>query len=174
LITTAIQLVVACPWIGTHYIQSLRRAYPSLRLGSPFGCYDIDPLAPTISRRYKGFGRRSNQRSASHVLPSYKIICHYAWYCLDPASRFSIVRACAVMVPYAFLRRYAGTHRHGIRSSLTRARASPKSETGHYRHRTRDMGAALLLFDCCCGDLIRWLEGEYTNKHCNWSDLFQV
>ena len=33
------------------------------------------------------------------------------------------------------------------------------------------MGAALLSFNFDYGDLIRWLEGEYTNQHRDWTQL---
>jgi hypothetical protein len=33
------------------------------------------------------------------------------------------------------------------------------------------MAVVLLRFDFDPGDLIRWLEGEYTNEHCDWSLL---
>ena len=34
------------------------------------------------------------------------------------------------------------------------------------------MAAALLRFDFNYGDLLRWLEGPYTNSHRNWDDVF--
>jgi len=33
------------------------------------------------------------------------------------------------------------------------------------------MGAPLISFNLDHGDLVRWLDGEYTNDHRNWSDL---
>ena len=38
--------------------------------------------------------------------------------------------------------------------------------------RTRLFGSALLRFDFIYGDLVRWLAGEYTNRHRNWVDTF--
>ncbi len=38
--------------------------------------------------------------------------------------------------------------------------------------RTRLFGSSLLRFDFIYGDLVRWLAGEYTNRHRNWVDTF--
>jgi hypothetical protein len=135
----ALHLVVAHLWLCPQEAHRLSRAFLFMRLGSPFGLYDIQPLVPIAIRRYKGFGNQSTQRSASHELPSHELVCHYRQY-LDPATRFSIVRACPMMGPYVRLLKYAGTHRHAIRCNLKHARASPHSETGLNRYQTRDGG----------------------------------
>jgi hypothetical protein len=36
------------------------------------------------------------------------------------------------------------------------------------------MGAAFLLFDCCYGDLVLWLGGEYANQGRNWQALSEI
>jgi hypothetical protein len=40
------------------------------------------------------------------------------------------------------------------------------------QHRTRLFGSALLRFDFIYGDLVRWLAGEHTNRHRNWTETF--
>ena len=74
-----------------------------------------------------------------------------------------------VFLRYSFQRVHAAVH------SLAplRARRPPPSKPASIdRDRTRLFGSALLRFDFIHGDLVRWLAGEYTNRHRNWTDTF--
>jgi hypothetical protein len=44
-------------------------------------------------------------------------------------------------------------------------------EQGLTHERTWRTAVALLCFDFNYGDLIRWMEGEYTNAHRDWSSV---
>jgi hypothetical protein len=166
-ITITFQLVLSSAFLCPTESVVLHTALPGWRLGSPFSTYDTQPLAPIHARRYRGFGKRSAARSAYHTLQSTKLLGHFAWCCLDPASRLALVRAMPIMGPYALLLRHAETHRHQIRKTL-------RAFIGLQPTRTRDMGAAFLLFDCCYGDFVRWLCGEYTNQDRNWHALSTI
>ena len=72
---------------------------------------------------------------------------------------------------YARLRLDAHTHRAVIIEALQAPRLHPDIEPKLCPWRSRFMGAALLSFNFDYGDLIRWLQGEYTNAHRNWDDL---
>jgi hypothetical protein len=165
------QLVLSSTFLCPLESVVLRSAKPGWPLGSPFGTYDTWPLAPTTVRRCRAFGERSISRSASHTLPSNELLGHLAWGNLYPASRYSVIQALPIMEPCATLLRYAGTHRYHIRTHLQAERSAPNSFIGLQPQRTRYMGATLLLFDCCYGDLVRWLGVEYTNQDRNWQAL---
>jgi len=47
----------------------------------------------------------------------------------------------------------------------------PASFEGLQHHWAWKMAVALCRFDFNYGDLIRWLEGEYTNAHRDWSEV---
>ena len=129
----------------------------------PYGCPD--------KRRWKGFGARSTARSSTHDRPSPYYLLHNAWAFLDPHSRRAVMTALPVMTDYARLRYDACVHRQTIIEALKAPRLAPDLEPPLCPFRARFMGAALISFNLDYGDLVRWLDGEYTNDHRNWSDL---
>jgi hypothetical protein len=154
---------------------TLSTTFPRWRLGSIFGHYDSSLLAPVTHRRYGGFGRRTTTRSTSHDALSVQLAFHFVWSFLDPHSRFCCTLALPVMHLYAHYTRFANLHRNQIRSRLKAPRPSAKlGLPGLQTSRTRDMGAAFILFQCQYGDLVRWLGGEYTNAHRNWGLVAQI
>ena len=57
-------------------------------------------------------------------------------------------------------------------ASLRAIRLPPSKPAFIDRPRTRLFGSALLRFDFIHGDMVRWLAGEYTNRHRDWTDTF--
>ena len=138
------------------------------------GRYQDNPAAPfndVGSRRYRGFGKRSTKRSASHDTPSPFWLLHKAWEYLQPQERAALCQVHVNMIHYAALRWDAFTLRRSIRVELKRHRCHPDIESKLDPTRTRYMAAALLSFDFDYGDLVRWLGGEYTNQHRDWDAL---
>jgi hypothetical protein len=139
-------------------------------------CYLENPVAPlnepTVRRR-RNFGRRSPTRSAVHDTPSPFWLMHMAWRFCSPNSREEMCKTHVCMADYARLRLDAFIHRLVIREALRAPRKPPELEPPLDPFRARFMGAALLSFDFDYGDLVRWLEGEYTNKHRDWDALQQ-
>jgi hypothetical protein len=174
-ITPACQLLHHSGFLTPDDRLALRTAFPSWRLGSIFGHYDFMLLAPVTRRRYSGFGKRTVSRSTSHDVLSVPLAFQYAWVYLDPYSRFCCTKALPLMYMYATYTRFANLHRNQIRSRLLAPRPPAGTGTpGLSSSRTRDMGAAFILFKCQYGDLVRWLGGEYTNAHRNWGLVAQV
>jgi hypothetical protein len=129
------------------------------------------PYGDTRSHRYSGFGARSTARSCSHDEPSAQYILHLAWGYMDPAERTIAIEVVPYMREYARLRFDALKHRATIIEALQAARLPPEIEPKLCPWRAWFMGAALLSFDFDYGDLVRWLQGEYTNAHRDWDEL---
>lgn len=81
--------------------------------------------------------------------------------------------AIPAMRGYAFLRRDAFLHRSTIAGYLQSAQIQPQLEPKLCQFRCWFMGAALLSFNFRYHELVRWLGGEYTNAHRDWSALAQ-
>jgi len=133
-----------------------------------------NPVAPyndVAKRRRRNFGRRTLARVATHDNISPFLTMHLCWQYLDRASRKEVCAVHPVMQDYASLRRDAHVHRRTIREALKAPRPPPAEVPPLCPFRARFMGAALLNFDFDYGDLVRWLEGEYTNHDRDWAAL---
>ena len=129
------------------------------------------PLAPPrcpLHRRLRGFGKLNPNLSISHSEPSGYLVIHKAWDFLLPVDRRKVVDASPAFEAYARLRRATTTV--SIKC-LLEPRPQPESFTGLQRDRAYRMAVALMRFDMNFGDLIRWLEGEYTNAHRDWTHV---
>jgi hypothetical protein len=73
------------------------------------------------------------------------------------------------ILQYAFQRVHAAVNSVSV---LREPRPPPIKPTSIDSPRTRLFGSALLRFDFIYGDMVRWLAGEYTNRHRNWTDTF--
>jgi hypothetical protein len=170
----SLQHALSSGFLDCSLSSILASTYRMWRLGSPFGDFDTHPLAPVQRRRYKGFGKRTVARSTSHDTPAVELFCHWAWVYLEPHSRYSLTCAIPILGPYARLLQIASTRRHDIQRRLREPRPKPDTFVGLQAQRARYMGAAFILFDCNYVNLIRWLGGEYTNQHRDWSALRSV
>jgi hypothetical protein len=89
---------------------------------------------------------------------------------MDPPLRSTCQRVSPFILRYAFQRVHAATTSvAGLRAT----RLSPGKPKLIDQERTRLFGSALLRFDFLHGDMVRWLSGEYTNRHRNWNSTFQ-
>jgi hypothetical protein len=75
------------------------------------------------------------------------------------------------MAAYQLLRQYAATHSV---ASLKQLRPPPGKPSNLDPIQSRLYGAALLRFNFVYGDLIRWLSGEYTNRHRDWAKVYNT
>lgn len=131
----------------------------------------VSPFNAIAHRRYKGFGARSTARKSSHDSPGHQLLFHLSWPYLDSTARAALLLTDPIMADYARLRRDAFVHRPTVREALLTPRP-PLDLVPHLCHfRSWFMGAALLAFDFDYGDLVRWLEGEYTNRDRDWPEL---
>ena len=132
----------------------------------------VPPYSDNVTyRRRVGFGARSSARSTSHDRLSTQFILHAAWSFMDPRTRAVICEAVPDMGNYARLRYDAHHHRPLIIEALQAKRLPPEIEPPLCPFRAHFMGAALISFNFDYGDLVRWLDGEYTNAHRNWNEL---
>lgn len=129
------------------------------------------PLAPPGSprrRQHTGFGKLNPQLTVQHSLPSGYWLIHQAWDFLSFAERHHLAAIAPAIRAYAYLRRSSATVRV---ASLQDPRPPPDTFTGLQWDRAWRMAVALLRFNFDFGNLIRWLEGEYTNEHRDWQAL---
>jgi len=125
---------------------------------------------PPIRRRLHGFGKVSAARTIRHTTPSPHLIFHHAWSWLQPSDRAALSRAYPAMKEYAVVRQFAASTSV---SALRLPRPTSEPPPVLDDHRCLSMGAALLRFDFLYGDFVRWLGGEYTNRHRDWNHAFE-
>jgi hypothetical protein len=126
------------------------------------------PWQPHRRRRY-GFGSISINRSATTDKPTLLHVFQQLWPFLAPADRHKMQLLHPSILRYAFQRI------HATRNSLSVLRAHrlpPTKPQSINQPWTRLFGSALLRFDFVYGDMTRWLSGEYTNRHRNWTNTF--
>jgi hypothetical protein len=134
--------------------------------GYPY--YFYRPWSPLRRRRW-GFGTPSKHRSSVSDRPQVHQVLHHSWTFMTPADRCIILHTYPVMVEYLALRQFAVTQSLAI---LKHRRLPPGKPTHLDPTLAIQYGAALLRFNFVYGDLIRWLGGEYTNRHRNWATVF--
>ena len=93
---------------------------------------------------------------------------------MDPQLRANVCTSIPDMKDYARLRYDACHHRATIIEALQAQRLPPDIEPPLCPFRAHFMGAALMSFNFDYGDLVRWLDGEYTNAHRDWSELSEI
>jgi hypothetical protein len=130
------------------------------------------PLSPPHDprpRRYShGFGQRDNFHAVQfHQAPPHYML-HLAWDFLPPEDRANVVLTCSAMHKYARLRLRAST---ADLSPLLEQR--PRADNTPIDLKRVDLLAcAFLRFNCDYGNMIRWLEGPYTDHHRDWDHAF--
>lgn len=129
-------------------------------------------FGPKFLRRFTGFGACSSDRSVTYVDgPPCYLIFHFAWDYLHRATRAVLVKNFPLLRQYAALRQTASCKRDDVIRYLQQPRLHHEIEPPLDPFRTWFMGAALLSFDFNYGDLIRWLDGEYTDNYRNFDEL---
>ena len=146
-------------------VERLGMAHPDLVANSlVLDTWISKPWSP-IRRRRWGFGKVSKDRGLSHDRVNPRSMIHFAWKFLTPAERRLAMEAFPQWKSYAALRRFACVHSV---AELKEPRVLPADEdepTALDKHRVWLNSAGLLRFDFNHGDLIRWMGGEYTNRH---------
>jgi hypothetical protein len=128
------------------------------------------PWQPHRRRRY-GFGSVSLERSATTDKPTIIHVFHHLWPFLSPCDRHQMQRSSLFLLRYSYQRVHATVTSVAV---LRAPRPPPTKPKSINQHRTRLFGSALLRFDFIYGDLVRWLAGEYTNRHRNWTETFHL
>ena len=164
-------LVQASRFLSDADVSTCRSASAIFTAPAIYADLPTAPFQIPTRRRYRGFGARSLYCSATHDRPSPLFILHHAWRFLDRTSRMTCVEGIPFMRDYARLRVDAFVHRITIREALKAPRLPNPLEPQLCHFRAWFMGAALLSFDLDYGDMIRWMEGEYTDAHRDWSEL---
>jgi hypothetical protein len=104
--------------------------------------------------------------------PSPFLAIHFAWDFLHPRDRAKLPTVSIMWLPYARLRQAATHESIGVLQHPRPAPVSPPEPVS--RDRAQLMGIALLRFNFHYADLIRWLGGEYTDAHRDWSSSFAI
>jgi hypothetical protein len=151
------------PPLAQQQIPAASSTYPSFLQTHTLSL----PYNP-LPRRYSGFGCRDANRFVAFTQPSPFQLFHLSWPYLTPADRHTLCLAAPVMTLYAKLRVQASS---ADISPLLRPRPPPDSSAID-EHRVHLLGCAFLRFNCDYGDMIRWLEGPYTDSHRDWSAAF--
>lgn len=159
------------PYLTAQEHGRIRQTQRALHLGWQFGPLPFcRPWAPLRRRRW-GFGVPSKHRVVTRDdTPVCDPMLHFVWQYLAPADRL----ACSLTSPnwlrYHLLRQTACVQSV---ASLRHCRPPVGNPLHLSMSRSVLYGCALLLFHFIYGDLIRWLGGEYTNRHRNWDATFQ-
>jgi hypothetical protein len=142
----------------------------SFRLGPTFGTLWFPrPWSPNRRRRW-GFGALSRDRTVVNDKPPMHLMIHFAWQWLLPVERQTASRLCPQWFLYHQLRWRAVL---SPIATLQHLRLPPGSPTKLPMDRALLHASALLRFHFNYGDFIRWLGGEYTNRHRDWDATFE-
>eukprot|EP00980_Cylindrotheca_fusiformis_P020541 scaffold7617_cov143-Cylindrotheca_fusiformis.AAC.2 len=162
-----IWVYVVCSGFLSDELRNLITTYfPGVAVcGGRLGPFWISRPWKPIRRRLWGFGTISKDRICVHDKPNPLGLIHFAWVFLSPLDRLKAMRIHSSWQKYAALRRKACTKSVAWlrypRSDVAMARMSQGRALSHTM--------ALLRFDFDYGDFIRWMGGEYTNRHRDWN-----
>jgi hypothetical protein len=138
-------------------------------LGPEYGpLWFYRPWSPNRRRRW-GFGTPHKDRTVVADAPLPHSFIHFAWPYLTPTERFATTRTCSQWYLYQKLR---CATMHAPIAILKHIRPSPGNPSTLPMDRAILYAAALLRFHFNYGDFVRWLGGEYTNRHRDWDNTF--
>ena len=126
------------------------------------------PWSPNRRRRW-GFGIPHKDRTVVVDKPLPHGFIHFAWAFLTPAERYTTTQTCSQWFLYHKLRCFAMSANIAI---LKHLRPPPGNPSKLPMDRAMLYAAALLRFHFNYGDFVRWLGGEYTNRHRDWDETF--
>jgi hypothetical protein len=118
-----------------------------------------------IRRRVWGFGTISKARTCTHDTPNPVMLIHFVWTFLTTLERRRMISSLSSWHQYARLRRKACCKSLRVLHQPRPAVVPLKMEVS----RAVLHSSALLRFDFNYGDFVRWLGGEYTNRHRDWT-----
>ena len=140
-------------------------------LGPEYGpLWFYRPWSPHRRRRW-GFGVPSTTRTVVNDVPPPHLCIHFIWVFLTPKERHTMTRTCSQWFLYHRLRITA------VRipiASLRQRRPPPGKPYRLPAARALLYASAMLRFHFYYGDFLRWMGGEYTNRHRNWDDTFDT
>lgn len=153
------------PFLVPKDTRSVEHTSKTFHLGSRYSSLHLTkPWQPDRRRRW-GFGKTSKDRTLSHDTPHLESLIHFAWPFLTPMDREKATRVCPVWDLYPSLRKKACllpvSELHRPRGTTVPTTLCPRRALLH--------SVALLRFNFHYGDMVRWMGGEYTNRHQNWS-----
>jgi hypothetical protein len=140
-------------------------------MGPEFGpLWFTRPWSPHRRRRW-GFGIPSKERTVTNDKPPVHLLFHFVWPFLTPMERSTMTKTSAPWYLYQKLRVRAVS---APISSLLKKRPAPFPTKTLSMDRALLYACALLRFHFYYGDFLRWLGGEYTNRHRDWDDTFDT
>jgi hypothetical protein len=164
-------LIWVQPFLDPSASSALERTSRAFALGPTFGpLWLYRPWSPHRRRRW-GFGIPSKQRIATHDSATYHSILHFVWTYLAPADRKVATKVSSAWSLYHQLRIRAATT---SLAPLRDRRPPPGNPNRLPEDRALLYSCALLRFHFYYGDFVRWLGGEYTNRHRNWETTFRT
>ena len=162
-------LIWVSPYLEPSENSLLTTLATDYRHGPGYGpLWFYRPWSPHRRRRW-GFGIPSINRTVVNDRPPPHLMIHFVWQYLDAADRYNMSRATKEWFLYQRLR--AKAVRCPIRI-LLKTRPNQKPPKRLPEDRAILYASALLLFHFYYGDFVRWLGGEYTNRHRDWEHTF--
>ncbi len=130
-----------------------------------FGDCPLSHLSPLLRRRQRSFGKTNPNLKISHSTPSVYFVLHLALDFLTPVERFKLSDKMPVFIAYARFTVSVAVQ------PLRKLHQAPGIEKGLTHDWAWCVAVMLICFNFNYGDLIRWLGGEYTNKHRDWTTV---
>jgi hypothetical protein len=164
-------LIWVQPYLETWERQKLRCTAVEHSLGPDYGpLWFYRPWSPNRRRRW-GFGIPSTTRTVVNDTPPPHIGIHFAWRYLTPSERYITTQTCSQWFLYHRLRVKAVSLPI---ANLRLKRPPPTKPTRLPADRALQYSCAMLRFSFYYGDFIRWMGGEYTNRHRDWDATFDT
>jgi hypothetical protein len=162
-------LIHVTPYLEYNDRASVSCTASLYQLGPEFGpLWFYRPWSPNRRRRW-GFGIPSTTRTVVPDTPLPHGFIHFIWTFLTPLERKQVSITCSQWFLYHRLRCLAMMIPI---ATLHHLRKPPGNPTRLPMDRSLLYAAALLRFHFIYGDFVRWLGGEYTNRHRNWNSTF--
>jgi hypothetical protein len=162
-------LIWVSPYLEPQENAKLHEVSKEYRHGPGFGpLWFYRPWSPNRRRRW-GFGIPDRNRTVVNDIPPPHLPIHFIWQFLTMSERFNMTKLTAPWFLYQKLREKAV--QTPIRK-LLHARPDTKPPKHLPMDRAILYASALLLFHFNYGDFVRWLGGEYTNRHRDWDKTF--
>jgi hypothetical protein len=168
------------PWLSEQEKESYASVLRDMNIEFDFqyGDTTLVPPWPPRQRRMRGSGKDSVNLSAATnaKLPTQQeqdeavspyVMIHFAWDWLGTNDRKKLAEQLEVSPA---IKAYAKLRKVACRTSVAELRRPrpPANDSKIDDRRVHLMAIALIKFDFCYADLIRYLGGEYTNEQRDW------
>lgn len=165
---------LVAPFIDLDDQRTLAALGPNWIALSHYGTVPF-PASPRFGlqrRRSRGFGQPDVRRSASHDTVPVPWLFHMAWPWLQPADRHRL----ETLLGHTW-RSYAALRTRTAFTSLSVLRLPrdhPVLAAFSLRERSIRLGMLEILFNFEHGDVVRYMQGEYTNSHRNFQEVYDA